>query len=75
MDDYGYVVKNSDNIYFTGCNGVSNQLRKALIYHSVKYAQDSINELNTNPHRLSSGITRDFKLVKIKIQEINEDDT
>lgn len=52
ISDNGYVIKNSDGLYFTGYNQVSNQLRKAKIYHSIRYANDSATELNTNPRRL-----------------------
>ena len=69
ISDNGYVIKNSDGLYFTGYNQVSNQLRKAKIYHSIRYANDSATELNTNPRRLP-GIKNDFVLVKIIISEV-----
>jgi hypothetical protein len=73
ISDNGYVIKNSDGLYFTGYNQVynqvSNQLRKAKIYHSIRYANDSANELNTNPRRLP-GVKNDFVLVKIIISEV-----
>lgn len=37
MKDSGYVLKNSDNLYFIGFNNMSDQLRKAKIYHSKKW--------------------------------------
>ena len=73
MEDYGYVIKNSDNMYFTGYGGVSTQLHEARIYYSVGYAFDRINELRTNHRKLFSNIKRDFRLVKIKIQEIEHE--
>ena len=69
--DTGYVLKNSDNQYFIGYNQISDQLRKAKIYHSEKYANNCIDELARNPKRLL-GIKRDFKMVKVLIQEVEE---
>ena len=69
MKDTGYVIKNSDGLYFIGNNQVSSQLRKALIYHSEKYAKKSIEELSENPNRIF-GVRRDFSMVKVEIQEI-----
>ena len=69
MKDIGYVVKNSDGLYFIGNNQVSSKLRKALIYHSEKYAKDCIKALSENPN-IIFGVRRDFGLVKVEIQEI-----
>lgn len=71
VSDHGYVIKNSEGLYFTGYNQTSDQLRKAKIYHSIRYANDSANELNNNPRRLS-GVKNDFVLVKIAILEVEE---
>ena len=59
--DFGYVLKNSKEQYFIGYNQISDQLRKAKIYHSKRYA----------PRRLP-GVVCDFKKVKIEIKEIEE---
>ena len=71
VSDHGYVIKNSEGLYFTGYNQTSDQLRKAKIYHSIRYANDSANELNNNPRRLP-GVKNDFVLVKITILEVEE---
>lgn len=69
--DSGYVLKNSKGQYFIGYNQISDQLRKAKIYHSQRYADQCIEELANNPKRLPSVIC-DFKKVKIEIREIEE---
>lgn len=69
--DYGYVLKNSKGQYFIGYNQISDQLRKAKIYHSERYADQCIKELANNPKRLPY-VTCDFKKVKIEIKEIEE---
>lgn len=67
--DNGYVLKNSDGMYYTGYNNVSDQLRKATIYHSEKIVNDICKELNNNLKRLC-GCSRTFKLVKVEIREV-----
>lgn len=69
--DFGYVLKNSKEQYFIGYNQISDQLRKAKIYHSKRYADQCIEELANNPRRLP-GVICDFKKVKIEIKEIEE---
>lgn len=67
--DKGYVLKNSDGLYFTGYNNADSQLRKARIYHSEKYAMQSIGELNTNEGRIPH-VKHDFALVEVEIKEV-----
>lgn len=69
--DSGYVLKNSKGQYFIGYNQISDQLRKAKIYHSERYADQCIKELANNPKRLL-GVVCDFKKIKIKIKEIED---
>lgn len=72
MKDTGYVVKNSTGLYFSGMNQVSDQLRKAKIYHSIKYAEQTMNSLNSNQRKFNIPFKnpRDFKIVKVEIVEI-----
>lgn len=70
VNDFGYVLKNSQGMYFCGYNTVDTQLRKAQIYHSLKYAEKTKDELNTR-NRLSNNYTKDFKIVKIVIYEVD----
>ena len=60
--DYGYVVKSSNNTYYIGMNQWDNQLRKAKIYHSERYANDIVNSTRFSDMEL--------QLVKIEIREI-----
>lgn len=62
MLDTGYVVKDINGFYYIGYNQWSDQLRKAKIYHSERYANEILNDKRFN--------TRNLKLVKIKIEEI-----
>lgn len=70
MIDSGYVFKNSDNLYFTGCAGISDQLRKAKIYHSEKMANEYCEKLNDDCSTKILGIKGDFKIIKVEIKEI-----
>lgn len=43
MKDFGYVVKDiNTNEYYCGMNKWDIQLRKAQIYHSIKYAENML---------------------------------
>lgn len=64
----GYVIKNSDNLYFSGFNETSEKLIRAKIYTAERYAQKSADDLN-NSSRISA-VKHDFKIVKIKIEEM-----
>ena len=70
MKDSGYVLKNSDNMYFIGFNDTSDQLRKAKIYHSEKMANKYCKELNNKNFLKILNIKDDFKIVKVEIQEV-----
>ena len=73
MKDTGYVVKNSAGLYFIGMNQVSDQLRKAKIYHSIRYAEETMNDLNNVQRKFNmpSNTPRDFKIIKVEISEID----
>ena len=71
--DSGYVLKNSDELYFIGLNHADKQLRKAKIYHSEKWARDAAEEINSNNHRLL-GVKHDFDLVRVEITEVESED-
>ena len=73
MKDTGYVVRNSAGLYFIGMNQVSDQLRKAKIYHSIRYAEESMNDLNNAQRKFNmpSKTPRDFKIIKVEISEID----
>lgn len=46
--DGGYVIRDEDTMeYFCGLNKWDIQLRKAQIYHSVKYANDILERYGT----------------------------
>lgn len=74
MKENGIVLKNSDGIYFCGLNTFDKKLRKAKIYHSEKYAQDTINRINSDEYDIgritNKNVKRDFRLVKVEIKEV-----
>lgn len=70
--DSGYVLKNSDGLYFIGFNQADIQLRKARIYYSEKWARDSREQINSNNSRLF-GVKHDFELVKVEITEVESE--
>lgn len=70
--DSGYVLKNSDGLYFIGMNNADTQLRKAQIYHSEKYALQSMEDINTNSNRIKWA-KHDFALVRVEIAEVESE--
>jgi len=71
VTSFGYVLKNSEGYYFIGYNNSSDQLRKARVYTSLKQAENTRDEINSNPHRLPK-TKLDFKIFKIQIIEVEE---
>jgi hypothetical protein len=71
-EDFGYVLKNSQGHYFCGMNKVDIQLRKALIYHSLLYANRTKDSINSNSKNLWYDISGDFEIVKVRVCEIDE---
>jgi len=69
MTDSGYVLKNSEGLYYTGLNSANKQLRKAKIYHDTKYAEAARDEINNHPKRIAYA-KHDFELIEIEIKEI-----
>lgn len=62
--DEGYIVKDSiTKEYFCGFNKWDKQLRKANIYHSVKYANATVED-----SRFSN---RTMSIVKVEIREVD----
>lgn len=62
MQDSGYVIKDpAYNTYYCGYKTWDSQLRKAKIYHSVKYAKEYMDSCDRNT-----------ELKKIIIKEIDE---
>lgn len=73
MKENGIVLKNSDGIFFCGLNTFDKKLRKAKIYHSEKYAQDTLNRINSGENIgqiTNKTVKQDFRLVKVEIKEI-----
>lgn len=50
MTDKGIVLKNSDGIYYCGLHTCDKQLRKAKIYHSAKWADAAIEDIDIENH-------------------------
>lgn len=71
--DNGYVLKNSDGLYYCGYCGLDTfkkELCKAQIYHSKKHAEEALNKLAQEKQPLFyKEVTRDFKVIKITISE------
>lgn len=53
VKDEGLVVKDSNGFYYTGYNVWSNQLRKAKIYHKIRYAEDIVNAKRFSDRKMS----------------------
>lgn len=61
MKDCGYVIKDDSGLYFIGYGHWDSQLRKAKIYHSIRYAKEVMND------RRFRG--KNMQIVKIEIRE------
>ena len=71
-----YVIKFDNNLYWCGYNTADKQLRKAIIYKSIKQAVAAaedclIRRVNIHPQNLMS-IVKTYKIIKIEIKEIDE---
>lgn len=63
MVDSGYVVKDTNTKeYFCGMNKWDKQLRKAQIYHSIRYANQTMNS--------SRFAKRNLVSVRVEIREV-----
>lgn len=61
MDDICYAVKDENGGYWTGYNFFSSQIRKAKLFHSLKYANEVIKRFpEKNP-----------VVVNVRIMEVN----
>ena len=67
--DSGYVIKTTTGAYYCGYSYIDKQLRKAKIYHSLKYAQDAIKSLKESAQFRNF----EFIIVKVEVREVNED--
>ena len=64
--DEAFAVKDRDGYYFIGYNKWDNQLRKAKLYHSYKYAKETCDDVRF--------IERDTFIVRVQIFENGEVD-
>lgn len=68
--DNGYVLKNSEGIYYCGLNTFKKELYKAQIYRSKEHAEKAIDKLTKEKESLFyKAVKRDFKLVRVTISE------
>jgi len=69
--DYLYVLKNSDNLYYMGYRDCSDRITDAFLYKVEIIANQAVEDLNNKKRELSNkSVKRDFKVVKVKIREI-----
>lgn len=69
--DYLYVLKNSDNLYYMGYRDCSDRITGAFLYKVEIIANQAAEDLNNKKRELSNkSIKRDFKVVKVEIREI-----
>lgn len=47
-----YVVKFDNETYWCGYNTIDTQIRKAVIYASIKYAKEAANDVLQNQQRI-----------------------
>lgn len=63
-----YVIKFDNGDYYCGYNHTSKQLRKALIYKSLKYANDAATDFKIRNDKLNLS----YKIVEVEIKEVEE---
>ena len=63
-NDIAYAVKDKDGHYFIGYNQWDKQVRKAKLYHSYRYAQETRDDVRFKE--------RDAYIVRVSIMEIAE---
>lgn len=67
--DSGYVIKTTTGAYYCGYNNIDKQMRKAKIYHSLKYVQDAIKSLKESAQFRNF----EFIIVNVEVREVDED--
>ena len=67
--DIGYVIKTTTGAYYCGYSNIDKQLRKAKIYHSLKYAQDAIKSMKESAQFRNF----EFIIVNVEVREVSED--
>ena len=67
--DGGYVIKTTTGAYYCGYNTIDVQLRKAKIYHSLRYAQDAIKSLQKSARFRNF----EFIIINVEIREVKKD--
>ena len=69
--DYLYVLKNSNNLYYMGYRDCSDRITDAFLYGVKIIANQAAEDLNNKKRELSDKfVKRDFKVVKVEIREI-----
>lgn len=63
MSDICYAVKDEDGYYWCGLNKWDKQLRKAQLFHSLKYANAIVEKF----------AGQNLKIVKVEIKEVKDE--
>lgn len=78
-----YVIKFNNGVYFIGNNKVDTQLRKAKIYTSLKWANDSANDFMKRVKHVTryrhNGDKKyepieSYSIVEVEIKEVHNND-
>lgn len=70
---YHYVVQTEDGLYWGGNNIFVDQIRKALMYNSLKMAHKcAIDSIKRNRRASSAGMK--YRVLKVEIKVLEEDD-
>ncbi len=71
--NFHYVIQLDNGLYWAGYNKFTDQIRKAQLYNSLKMAHscaiDSIKR-----HRPASSAEMKYRVIKIEIKVLEEDD-
>lgn len=71
-----YVIKFDNGLYWTGYNKASEQIRKARIYNSIKYAKEAGDDCLTRKMVIwpqpSMSSVQSYKIVEVELIEKDE---
>ena len=71
IQDYLYVLKNSDNLYYMGYIDCSDKIIDTFLYKVEIIANQVAEDLNNGRRELSDkSVKRDFKPIKVEIREV-----
>lgn len=66
-----YVIRFNNGTFWCGYNTIDKQIRKAVIYSSIKYAKEAANDVLQNQQRLKKNKKANLPIKSYQILEVD----